>query len=276
MAIACITGASSGIGMEFAKQLSFMGYNLILVARNRKALKELADSLPTKCMIITCDLASEDSCRTLADKLKKYNIRILINNAGFGDVGAFCETSLSKELDMIDVNVKATHILTKELLPGFIKRDCGYILNVASSAGLLPGGPYMATYYATKAYVTSFTSAIYEELKDMKSNVHISALCPGPVDTNFNELLECGTRIFPSQEANKKLARQSSSKLKIFVETVKKSAITSPFLFSLSFVTALSFVMTIFNKTNWQFWLSIALTALFSTLTLFHQNKEDE
>lgn len=88
---------------------------------------------------------------------------------------------------MIDVNVKATHILTKELLPGFIKRDCGYILNVASSAGLLPGGPYMATYYATKAYVTSFTSAIYEELKDMKSNVHISALCPGPVDTNFNE-----------------------------------------------------------------------------------------
>lgn len=187
MAIACITGASSGIGMEFAKQLSFMGYNLILVARNRKALKELADSLPTKCMIITCDLASEDSCRTLADKLKKYNIRILINNAGFGDVGAFCETSLSKELDMIDVNVKATHILTKELLPGFIKRDCGYILNVASSAGLLPGGPYMATYYATKAYVTSFTSAIYEELKDMKSNVHISALCPGSVDTNFNE-----------------------------------------------------------------------------------------
>ena len=126
MAIACITGASSGIGMEFAKQLSFMGYNLILVARNRKALKELADSLPTKCMIITCDLASEDSCRTLADKLKKYNIRILINNAGFGDVGAFCETSLSKELDMIDVNVKATHILTKELLPGFIKRNCGY------------------------------------------------------------------------------------------------------------------------------------------------------
>ena len=98
MAIACITGASSGIGMEFAKQLSFMGYNLILVARNRKALKELADSLPTKCMIITCDLASEDSCRTLADKLKKYNIRILINNAGFGDVGAFCETSLSLSL----------------------------------------------------------------------------------------------------------------------------------------------------------------------------------
>ena len=220
MAIACITGASSGIGMEFAKQLSFMGYNLILVARNRKALKELADSLPTKCMIITCDLASEDSCRTLADKLKKYNIRILINNAGFGDVGAFCETSLSKELDMIDVNVKATHILTKELLPGFIKRDCGYILNVASSAGLLPGGPYMATYYATKAYVTSFTSAIYEELKDTRCK-----FC-GAVDTagyTFDSSIAVVNGKFvglPLDEVNED--GQTDERISAWVEQVKQ------------------------------------------------------
>ena len=220
MAIACITGASSGIGMEFAKQLSFMGYNLILVARNRKALKELADSLPTKCMIITCDLASEDSCRTLADKLKKYNIRILINNAGFGDVGAFCETSLSKELDLIDVNVKATHILTKELLPGFIKRDCGYILNVASSAGLLPGGPYMATYYATKAYVTSFTSAIYEELKDTRCK-----FC-GAVDTagyTFDSSIAVVNGKFvglPLDEVNED--GQTDERISAWVEQVKQ------------------------------------------------------
>lgn len=186
--IACITGASSGIGREFAIKLSKMGYKLILVARNEQALNELAKSLPTKCKVMSCDLIDEQSCLDLADKLKKYNLSILINNAGFGDIGRFYETSLAVDLDMIDVNIKATHILTKELLPGFVTRNRGYILNVASSAGLLPGGPYMATYYATKAYVTSFTSAISRELKEAGSNVHICALCPGPVDTNFNNV----------------------------------------------------------------------------------------
>ncbi len=89
---------------------------------------------------------------------------------------------------MINVTIKAVHILTKAVLPGFIQRDRGYIMNVASSAGLLPGGPYMSTYYATKAYVTSLTTAIHGELRDLKSNVHISMLCPGPVDTNFNNV----------------------------------------------------------------------------------------
>lgn len=186
MSIACITGASSGIGKEFAIQLSKQGYNLILIARNYEALHSLAERLDTKCKIIICDLSSEKACINLAGQLKKYNISILINNAGFGDIGAFHKTSLSKDLDMIDVNVRAAHILTKELLPGFISRNKGYILNVASSAGLLPGGPYMATYYATKAYITSFTSAISEELRLLGSNVSVSALCPGPVDTNFN------------------------------------------------------------------------------------------
>lgn len=186
MATACITGASSGIGKALAIRLSRMGYNLILVSRNTKALRSLAEKLETKCRIIPCDLTDEDSCRTLAETLKKYRLKILINNAGFGDIGRFHETSLSKDLDMIDVNIKAVHILTKELLADFVKRDEGYILNVASCAGLLPGGPHMAAYYSTKAYVTSLTSSIYEELREARSNVHISALCPGPVDTNFN------------------------------------------------------------------------------------------
>ena len=186
MATACITGASSGIGKALAIRLSRMGYNLILVARNTKALNSLASRLETKCRIIPCDLTDEDSCRTLADTLKKYRLKILVNSAGFGDIGHFHETSLSKDLDMIDVNIKAVHILTKELLGDFIARDEGYILNVSSSAGLFPGGPHMAAYYATKAYITSLTNSISEELKEAGSNVHISALCPGPVNTNFN------------------------------------------------------------------------------------------
>ncbi len=188
MAIACITGASSGIGMEFAKRLSRMGYELILVSRNTKALKKLAGTLPCRCKIISCDLSDENNCIKLAEYLKTKNLTLFINNAGFGDWGSFDNTDLNKELDMINVNIKALHILTKEILKDFKKKDRGYILNVASSAGLLDGGPYMAAYYATKAYVTSLTSSIYEELKESGSNVHISMLCPGPVDTNFNNV----------------------------------------------------------------------------------------
>lgn len=188
MAIACITGASSGIGMEFAKRLSRMGYELILVSRNTKALKKLAGTLPCRCKIISCDLSDENNCIKLAEYLKTKNLTLLINNAGFGDWGSFDNTDLNKELDMINVNIKALHILTKKILKDFKKKDHGYILNVASSAGLLDGGPYMAAYYATKAYVTSLTSSIYEELKEARSNVHISMLCPGPVNTNFNNV----------------------------------------------------------------------------------------
>lgn len=188
MKTACITGASSGIGREMAVALSKMGYRLILVARNQDALYQLAKKLKTRCLIIPCDLANEEACRELAIKLNKYRIDVLINNAGFGDIGNFHETSLATDLDMIDVNVKATHILTKELLPKFVKRNSGYIMNVASSAGLLPGGPYMATYYATKSYVVSLTGAISHELKALGSAVHVCALCPGPVDTNFNNV----------------------------------------------------------------------------------------
>ena len=187
MPTACITGASSGIGKEFAAQLAARGYNLILVARNTKALEELAAELACKCRIISCDLSKEAQCMQLAEELKPLDIQILINNAGFGDLDRFAQSDLSKSLDMINVNIKALHILTRKLLPELMKKDRGYILNVASSAGLLPGGPYMSTYYATKAYVTSLTNAIYQELQEVHSNVHISMLCPGPVNTNFNE-----------------------------------------------------------------------------------------
>ena len=188
MKLACITGASSGIGKEFAYLLSDLEYDLILVGRNTDALHEIAVNVAVRCKCITCDLSDEKSCVKLGRKLRQYPLDIMINNAGFGELGEFTETKLKNDINMINVNIKAVHILTKAVLPGFIQRDRGYIMNVASSAGLLPGGPYMSTYYATKAYVTSLTTAIHGELRDLKSNVHISMLCPGPVDTNFNNV----------------------------------------------------------------------------------------
>lgn len=184
---ALITGASSGIGKEMAKILSDMGYDLILVARRKKKLEELKKELTTKVTIISLDISSTYNCMKLYDKVKKEDIDIVINNAGFGLFGEFSETSLDKELDMIDTNIKAVHTLTKLFLKDFKEKDSGYILNVASSAAFL-SGPLMSTYYATKGYVLKLTEAIYEELRREDSNVYIGALCPGPVDTEFNKV----------------------------------------------------------------------------------------
>lgn len=184
---ALITGASSGIGKKMAKILSHKGYDLILVARRKKRLEELKKELPTKVKIITLDISSTFNCMKLYDKVKKEDIDIIINNAGFGLLGEFSETNIDKELDMIDTNIKAVHILTKLFLQDFILRDKGYILNVSSSASFL-AGPLMSTYYATKNYVSRLTEAIYEELRRKKSNVYVGLLCPGPVDTEFNEV----------------------------------------------------------------------------------------
>ena len=184
---ALITGASSGIGREIARQLSAMGIDVILVARRMTRLQELKEELEGNVQIICMDLRDALSCRMLYERLREEDIDILVNNAGFGVYGAFDETDLDKELAMIDVNVRAVHILTKLVLRDFIARDYGYILNVASIAGYLPG-PLMAGYYASKAYVLRLSEAIYGELRRKKSNVHITALCPGPVQTEFNQV----------------------------------------------------------------------------------------
>ena len=184
---ALVTGASSGIGREIAIVLSDMGYDLILVARRKTKLEELKKKLPGKTTTIVMDLSSTANCMKLYEKVKKEDIEVVVNNAGFGLFGEFDKTNLDKELDMIDINVKAVHVLTKLFLKDFKEKDSGYILNVASSAGFL-SGPLMATYYATKGYVLKLTEAIYEELRREKSNVYIGALCPGPVDTEFNKV----------------------------------------------------------------------------------------
>lgn len=183
---ALITGASSGIGKEMAIILSDMGYDVILVSRNRKKLEKLAKELSGNVDIIDTDIASTFNCMKLYNKVKKDDIEIVINNAGLGLFGEFAETKIDKEMDMIDTNIKGLHTLTKLFLKDFKEKNRGYILNVASSAAFLPG-PLMSTYYATKAYVLHLTEAISEELRREKSNVYIGALCPGPVATNFNK-----------------------------------------------------------------------------------------
>lgn len=185
---AVITGASSGIGMEFARNYARMGYRLILTARRKERLEELSKELNTPCRIITADLADEAQCRALCDTLDlEPRIDVFINNAGFGTAGGFFETNLEKEISMIHVNIRAMHILLKRILTKMKVQGHGEVLNVASSAGLFPAGPYMATYYASKSYVVSLTKGIAEELREQHSKVYVCALCPGPVNTEFNE-----------------------------------------------------------------------------------------
>ena len=184
---ALVTGASSGIGRDIAKELSKRGYDLILVARNVERLEEVKKQIQTKVEIVSMDISKEENCKKLFQDYK--NIDILVNNAGFGDCGHFEETSLDKDIQMIKTNIIAYHILTKLYLKEMIKNNNGKILNVASIAGFMPG-PLMATYYSTKAYIVRLSEAIRTELKKQKSKVKISILCPGPVNTNFNKVAD--------------------------------------------------------------------------------------
>lgn len=183
---ALITGANSGIGRDMAYLLSKRGYDLILVARNEKGLNLTAEKLKTNTVVIPMDLSVRENSFALYEKVKEYDIEILINNAGFGIFGDFIHTNLNTELKMIDLNIGCVHILTKLFLKDFVEKNRGYILNVASLAAF-GAGPLMAAYYGSKAYVLKMTQAIYQELRASNSNVVVSALCPGPVATQFNE-----------------------------------------------------------------------------------------
>ena len=185
---ALITGASSGIGLDMARYLATKKCELILVSRNKEKLEEIQETLPTKLTIIVADLSQEQRVKELYAFAKKENIDILINNAGLGDFGPLTDTDLTKDLELINTNIKAVHILTKYFVKDMEKRNTDtYILNVASSAAFQPG-PLMSTYYATKSYVYQLTEALYYEEKKKKTKVHVSVLCPGPVATNFNDI----------------------------------------------------------------------------------------
>ena len=184
---ALITGASSGIGRDIARELSKRGYELIIVARNIERLNKLKEELNTNVEIESMDISIVENCKKLFEK--HNDIDILINNAGFGDYGEFTKTSLEKEIQMINTNITAYHVLTKLYLQKMREKNNGIILNVASIAGFMPG-PLMATYYSTKAYIVRLSEAIREELRREKSKVQVSILCPGPVDTNFNKVAD--------------------------------------------------------------------------------------
>ncbi len=183
---ALITGATSGIGKAIAAEFSKRGISLILTGRNVNALQQLQHTLPVPVEIIALNLSENQAPFQLYEFCQGKHVDILVNNAGFGVYGRFSETALEEELELIQVNIRAVHILTKLFLQEFEKRGSGKILNVASSAGFLTG-PLFSSYYASKNYVLRLSLAIAEELRRKKSRVSISVLCPGPVQTGFND-----------------------------------------------------------------------------------------
>ncbi len=182
---ALITGASSGLGWEMARILSEKGYDIIAVARREEKLLELKNTLKTDVEVLCLDVTKQEDLEIIAERLG--DAEIFINNAGFGVFGDLCSSNLEDELNMIDTNVKAVHILTKLAAQKFKQRNSGYIMNVASIAAFFPG-PLFSGYYGTKAYVFRITQALYEELRREKSNVKVSVLCPGPVKTEFEKV----------------------------------------------------------------------------------------
>ena len=183
---ALITGASSGIGREFARLLAARGWDLIVAARSTDKLYELRDELSNvHVRVITIDLSREQDAYDLYEHLQEEHIDMLINNAGFGAYGFFADVPLQREIELIHTNVCSLHILTKLYLQDMLARGSGTILNVGSMAGF-SAGPKLSSYYASKNYVVRLTEAIHEELRRKNSKVKISVLCPGPVNTNFN------------------------------------------------------------------------------------------
>ena len=186
---ALITGASSGLGRAMALELDRRGYALILVARRTDKLEALAAELQQPPRLITMDIAGAAQAQALHTAVREEDIDLLINNAGFGVWGRFTETDLEREQQMIALNIETLHVLTKLFLRDLCARGHGRILNVASAAAFAPG-PLMAAYYAGKAYVLRLTQALAAELRQQGSAVTVSALCPGPVATEFNDVAE--------------------------------------------------------------------------------------
>lgn len=200
MSYTLITGASAGIGSVFAKQLAEQGQNLILSARRKEKLDALANELnqqyKVKVETLSADLASPSGSEELATAILEngWKVNGLINNAGFGDRGLFSELSLDRQLQMIQLNVTSLVDLTHRLLPNIRTQQNAFIINVASTAAF-QAGPKMAIYYATKAFVLSFSEALHEELK--KDNIAVSTLCPGATESEFaQEANMTNTKLF--------------------------------------------------------------------------------
>lgn len=199
---ALVTGASRGIGYELARVLAEAGWDAVLLARDEPRLRQVAEELEEgfgiRARVIAADLADPGAARRVFDELDGEGLRVdlLVNNAGFGSSGPFAEADLARERDMVRVNVGAVTELTGLFLPGMLERDRGGVLNVASTAAFQPG-PFMAVYFASKAYVLSFTEALAEELRG--TGVRATALCPGPTATSFQERADMGDSALSGQ-----------------------------------------------------------------------------
>jgi short-subunit dehydrogenase len=191
--VALVTGASAGLGIEFARQLSTRGRRLVLVARQKERLDELAKELGNA-RAVAIDLSKSDSAaKLMADiEVNGETVDLLVNNAGFGLIGRFARLDALLERQMIDLNVGALTDLCRAVAPAMIERKSGAILNVASTAAFQPG-PKMAVYFATKAFVLSFSEALHEELKP--HGIKVSCLCPGPTRTEFGEVAGFGGNV---------------------------------------------------------------------------------
>ena len=188
--VALITGASAGLGVEFARQLSKHGDRLVLVARRKERLDELAKELGNA-RAVAIDLSKKDSAAKLMADVDSNGetVELLVNNAGFGLIGRFADLDATREREMIDLNVGALMDLCRAVAPAMIKRKSGGILNVASTAAFQPG-PKMAVYFATKAFVLSLSEALHEELRP--HGIKVSCLCPGPTRTEFGDVAGFG------------------------------------------------------------------------------------
>jgi short-subunit dehydrogenase len=190
MTTTLITGASSGIGLELAHKFAADGDDVVLVARSEEKLHQLAaeltDTYQVTATVIASDLAKQNAVEELCGKLIEQSIRVdnLVNNAGFGALGNFAQLSAERQTNMIMVNIVALTQLSRQLLPAMIERNRGGILNVGSIAGY-QAGPHMTVYYATKAFVMSFTEGLREELRE--TNLHVTLLAPGATETGFGE-----------------------------------------------------------------------------------------
>ncbi len=209
---ALVTGASAGLGREFARLFAADGHDLVLVARRRARLEELAAELEAahgvKSRVISADLTDPAAPRAIAEQLADTDVEFLVNNAGFGSNGPFVDQELDRELEMVAVNCTALLALTHLFLPPMLERGHGRVLNIGSSAGFQPG-PYMATYYASKAFVNSFSEALAHEVAG--TGVTVTVSCPGPVATEFGEVSGNGkSRLFKSGVASSDtIARQA-------------------------------------------------------------------
>ena len=187
--VTLITGASAGLGVEFARQCAKRGEPLALAARRRDRMEKLAAELGGEVHVFAADLAREGAAASLVAELEAEGLSVgtLINNAGFGLGGKFIDRPLDRLSEMIELNVRALTELCHAVLPAMRERGAGAILNVASTAAFQPG-PNMAVYYATKAYVLSFTEALHHELKG--TGIRVSALCPGPTHSEFSDVAD--------------------------------------------------------------------------------------